>query len=184
MEEEEYLRQYEKRLQDSLVKLCTDAGMMGGMLLESDDIESKFTESFARPYLTDAIREYQQYPEAAIAWAGFLGMAVAKIWDADWQAYQQVSYTDLLGPRGFDDMDERILTQVMGYELDSEPAGRICDILSKCAAEALAMIRHEHIEPASPRAYYVFARTVQVLYRIGASIELFLLGYKLEKLNM
>ena len=182
MEEEEYLRQYEKRLQDSLVKLCTDAGMMGGMLLESDDIESKFTESLARPYLTDAIREYQQYPEAAIAWSGFLGMAIAKIWDADWQAYQQVSYADLQGPRGFDDMDERITAQVLGYALDSEPALRIADLLSACAAEALAMIRHEHIEPASPRAYYVFARTVQVLYRIGASIELFLLGYKLERL--
>ena len=72
--------------------------------------------------------------------------------------------------------------QVLGYALDSEPALRIADLLSACAAEALAMIRHEHIEPASPRAYYVFARTVQVLYRIGASIELFLLGYKLERL--
>jgi hypothetical protein len=184
MEEEDYLNQYAQRLQDSLVRLCTTREMMGGVLLENDDIESKFTEELARPYLTDAIREYREYPEAAVAWAGYLGMAVAKLWDADWQAYQQVAYTDLLGPRGFDDMDERILTQVLGYELDSEPAGRICDILSKCAAEALAMIRHEHIEPASPRAYYVFARTVQVLYRIGASIELFLLGYKLEKLNM
>ena len=87
MEEEEYLSQYEKRLQDSLVKLGT---------------------------------------EAAVAWAGFLGMAIA----------------------------------------------------------ALTMIRHEHIEPASPRAYYIFARTVQILYRTGASIELFLQGYKLEKLTM
>lgn len=182
MEEDEYLGQYEKRLQDDLVKRCTDAGMMGGTLLESDDIACKFTDALARPYLTDAIREYQQYPEASVAWAGFLGMAVAKIWDADWQSYQQLAYADLLGPRGFDDMDERILTQVLGYELDSEPARRICDILSKCAVAALAMIRHEDIEPASPRAYYVFARTVQVLYRIGASIALFLLGYKLERL--
>jgi hypothetical protein len=45
------------------------------------------------------------------------------------------------------------------------------------------MIRHEGIEPQSPRAYHVFARTVQVLYRIGASIELFLLGYKLERIQ-
>ena len=109
-------------------------------------------------------------------------MAVAKLWDADWQAYQAVTYRDLQGPRGFDDLDERITTQVLGYALDSEPARRIADMLSNCAVEALTMIRHEHIEPQSPRAYYVFARTVQVLYRIGASIELFLLGYKLERL--
>lgn len=182
MDEELYLQEYERRLQDSLVSLCTAYEMMGGVLLENDDIDSKFVESLAEPYLADAVREYRQYPEAAVAWAGYLGMAMAKLWDADWQAYQQVSYADLQGPRGFDDMDEQIVQRVLGYTLDSEPARRIADILSNCAVEALTMIRHEHIEPQSPRAYYVFARTVQVLYRIGASIELFLLGYKLERL--
>ena len=182
MDEQEYLYQYERRLQDSLVSLCTAYDLMGGVLLENDDIESKFVEAMAQPYLADALREYRAYPEAAVAWAGYLGMAVAKLWDADWQAYQQLTYADLRGPRGFDDMDERIVQQVLGYELDSEPARRLADMLSNCAVEALTMIRHEHIEPQSPRAYYVFARTVQVLYRIGASIELFLLGYKLERL--
>lgn len=183
MEENEYLEGYEKRLQESLVRLCTAYDMMSGVLLENDDIDFKFSETLAKPYLTDAVREYGAYPEAAVAWAGYLGMAIAKLWDADWQACQQVAYADLLGRRGFDDMDERILTQVLGYELDSEPALRVADILSKCAIAALTMIRHEHIEPASPRAYYVFARTVQVLYRTGASIELFLLGYRLERLS-
>ena len=182
MDEQEYLSQYEHRLQDSLVSLCTAYEMMGGVLLENDDIESKFIEALTQPYLADAVREYRAYPEASVAWAGYLGMAVAKLWDADWQAYQAVTYRELQGPRGFDDLDERITTQVLGYALDSEPARRIADMLSNCAVEALTMIRHEHIEPQSPRAYYVFARTVQVLYRIGASIELFLLGYKLERL--
>ena len=183
MEENEYLDGFARRLQDSLVSLCTAYEMMGGMLLENDDLECKFTEALAQPYLADAVREYRQYPEASVAWAGYLGMAVAKLWDADWQAYQQVAYADLLGPRGFDDMDERIVQQVLGYTLDSEPARRIANMLSNCAVEALTMIRHENIEPQSPRAYYVFARTIQVLYRLGASIELFLLGYKLERIQ-
>lgn len=183
MDEQEYLLHYEQRLQDSLVSLCSAYDLMGGVLLENDDIEQKFITSLAQPYLTDAVREYRAYPEAAVAWAGYLGMAVAKLWDADWQAYQAVTYADLQGLRGFDDLDERITLQVLGYELDSEEARRIADMLSNCAVEALTMIRHEHIEPQSPRAYYVFARTVQVLYRIGASIELFLLGYKRERLD-
>lgn len=183
MVEEEYLSQYERRLQDSLVSLCTAYDMMGGVLLENGDIECKFTESMAAPYLTDAVREYRAYPEASMAWAAYLGMAVAKIWDVDFPAYQSLEYKDLQGPRGFDDLDEQIVMRVLGYELDSEPARRIADILSNCAVEALTMIRHEHIEPQSPRAYYVFARTVQVMYRIGASMELFLLGYKLERLT-
>ena len=183
MDESEYLSAYEQRLQDSLVRLCTAHGMMDGQLLENDDIDFKFTDTLAKPYLTDAVREYRQYPEAALAWAGYLGMAIAKFWDVDWQTYQQVSYADLQGPHGFDDMDERITAQVLGYELYSEQARRIADMLSACATEALSTLRHEHIEPQSPRAYYSFARTVQVLYRIGASIELFLLGYRLERLN-
>ena len=182
-EEQEYLDQYARRLQDSLVRLCTAHGMMGGTLLENDDIEVKFSETLAQPYLSDAVREYQSYPEASLAWAGYLGMGVAKLWDVDWQAYQRVTYADFQGPRGFDDLDEQIVLHVLGCGLDSEPARRIADILSNCAAETLAMIRHEHIEPQSPRAYYVFARSVQVLYRIGASIELFLLGYKLERIQ-
>ena len=183
MDEQEYLSNYELRLQDSLVSLCTAYEMMGGQLLENDDIESKFIEALAQPYLADAVKEYRQYPEAAVAWAGYMGMAVAKLWDADWQAYQSVGYADLLGPRGFDDMDEKIVQHILGYGLDSEPARRIAEMLSNCAVEVLTMIRHENIEPQSPRAYYVFARTVQILYRIGASMELFLLGYKLERLQ-
>ena len=182
MDEELYLQEYERRLQDSLVSLCTAYEMMGGVLLENDDIDSKFVESLAEPYLADAVREYRQYPEAAVAWAGYLGMALAKLWDADWQAYQRVSYADLQGPRGFDDMDEQIVQRVLGYTLDSEPARRIADILSNCAVEALTMIRHEGIEPGSPRAWHVFTRTIRTLYRLGASIELFFLGYKLERL--
>ena len=87
MDEQEYLLHYEQRLQDSLVSLCSAYDLMGGVLLENDDIEQKFSTSLAQPYLTDAVREYRAYPEAAVAWAGYLGMAVAKLWDADWQAY-------------------------------------------------------------------------------------------------
>ena len=109
MDEQEYLQQYEQRLQDSLVSLCSAYEMMGGVLLENDDIESKFIEALAQPYLADAVREYRAYPEASVAWAGYLGMAVAKLWDADWQAYQAVTYRDLQGPRGFDDLDDQFI---------------------------------------------------------------------------
>ena len=60
MDEQEYLSQYERRLQDSLVSLCTAYDLMGGVLLENDDIEEKFIEALAQPYLSDAVREYRQ----------------------------------------------------------------------------------------------------------------------------
>ena len=52
MDESEYLSAYEQRLQDSLVRLCTAHGMMDGQLLENDDIDCKFTDTLAKPYLT------------------------------------------------------------------------------------------------------------------------------------
>ena len=48
---------------------------------------------------------------------------------------------------------------------------------------AVTFIRQEKIEPQSPRAFYVYARAVQVLFSIGAAIELHRLGYEMKKLR-
>jgi len=46
------------------------------------------------------------------------------------------------------------------------------------------MIRKEGIEPQSPDAFYVFARSVKVLFKIGVSVALKRLGYKYEKVTI
>jgi hypothetical protein len=45
------------------------------------------------------------------------------------------------------------------------------------------MIRKENIEFGSVKAFYVLSRTVKVMYRIGAALQLKRLGYKFEKLG-
>lgn len=181
--EEKYLSEFSDRLEIELHKLCQSFGLAGARLLDNDDITMKFPEDLAKDYFSDAVKEFAKYPEVSLAWAGYLGMGVAKLWDIDFKAFQAVRYSDFKGKRGFDDLDERVVCEILGYDLQSEQAKKIADCLGSCAIAALNFIRHEDIEPQSPRAYYVFARAVQVLYRIGASIELHLLGYHFERIS-
>lgn len=182
MEEQQYLADFSLRLETELHKICQSFSLAGDRLLESDDIDTKFAEELAKDYFADAIKEYAQYPEVSVGWAGYLGMGVAKLWDIDFKSFQAVRYVDFKGRRGFDDLDERVLAEILGYELDGEQAKKINNCLGSCASAALNFLRHENIEPQSPRAYYAFARAVQVLYRIGASIEMHLMGYRFEQL--
>ena len=46
------------------------------------------------------------------------------------------------------------------------------------------MIRKENIEAKSQHAFFVFARTAEILYKHGVSIALHILGYKYHKVNI
>lgn len=183
MEQTEYLRDYEKRLQDELLKLCTNYKLLDGVLLSSEDVEGRW-EALALDYMADAVTQMNQYPTVAVAWAGYVGMAVANLWDKDWEPHCNDGYKSFYGVDGFDDMDEHIIRDIIGFSLDSAYAKEIEEMMRRCAYSALTLIRRENIEPQSPMAYYTFARTVKVMYRIGAAIELKRLGYKLEKIDL
>ena len=101
----EYLDNFEARLTEDMLRLCTSLGMLDGTLLESEDITSKWKE-LAPEYMADAVPNIKEFPEAAVGWAGYIGLAVAKWWDEDWGKHHNAKYSSLLGPRGFDDMDE------------------------------------------------------------------------------
>ena len=72
--------EFEKTLQDGLVKVCQGAGFLREGLLESEDLENKWND-YIKDYIADAVANFNDYPEAALAWAGFLGMGVANAWD-------------------------------------------------------------------------------------------------------
>lgn len=183
METTEYLQNFEKRVQDELLRLCTSYKFLDGVLLSSEDVEARW-EALSYDYMSDAVTQINEYPTVAVAWAGYMGMAVAHYWDADWAAHCNDSYKSLYGDNGFDDMDEHIMRDILGESLESSRAKEVEEMLRRCACSVLSFIRHENIEPQSPMAYYTFARTVKVMYRIGAAIQLKHLGYKFEKVNL
>ena len=169
------LDRYEAVLEDGLVKICKGAGLLREQFMRSEDIDGKW-EQYAQDYVADAVLNFNEYPEAAIAWAGFLGMAVAHNWDVDWEAHKDDPYKSYYGSRGWDDMDEHILWEVLA--LPEAIGKKLSDTLDSCALAALGLIRHESIEAQTELGFYVLVRTYSVLYRIGAAIELQRLGYQ------
>ena len=183
MEDSRYYETYENNLMQEMLRVCTSLGMLDGELLNSEDIDQKWKE-WAADYIAEALPEVNSYPEFAIACAGYAGMAVAKWWDEDWGRHHGAEYSSLHGPRGFDDMDEYIVQNILGLALDSPEAKQLVNILLVCAQKAVTFIRHEHIEAQTVKAFHIFARTVKVMYRIGAAIQLRRLGYKFHKVVM
>lgn len=181
--EQEYLNRFENKLEQELLRLCTSYGMLDGVLLATDDIDAQWHE-LAPGYVADAVGQVQDYPTVSVAWAAYLGMGVACGWDADWNVYSKAPYTSYYGEQGFDDMDEHIVQKLLGLSLDSKEAQELEEMIRRCGQAAVSLIRYEQIEPQSPMAFHVFARTCKVLFRIGVAIELKRLGYKFEKVDL
>ena len=183
MEDTRYFDTYESNLQQEILRVCTSLGMLSGELLSSQDIDDKWKE-WAPEYIAEALPEVNTYPEFAIACAGYAGMAVAQWWDHDWGRHHSAAYSSLHGPRGFDDMDEYIVQNILSYPLDSTEAKQIVNILLCCAQKAVDFIRHEQIESQTVKAFHIFARTVKVMFRTGAALQLHRLGYKFHKVDL
>ena len=171
MDDSVYYNNFEDHLREELIRVCRQNGTLTGQLLRSEDIDLRWTD-YAPDYMADAMKLITDYPTVSVAWA------VAKWWDQDWETFRYYPYGRLHGKRGFDDMDEHIVQHILGIPLESEEATRMEELLRSLATTAIGFIRHENIEPQSPRAFYVYARTVKVMYQIGASLELERLGYR------
>lgn len=178
-----YLDRFENRMQDEMLKVCTSKGMLDGVLLSGEDIDGLW-KVLAPEYVADAVVQVQDYPVVSLAWAAYLGMAVAYGWDADWAVYSKKSYQSYYGQEGYDDMDEHIVRDLLGLALDGDEAIRLAEVLRSCAQSGISLIRHEGIEPQSPLAFHVFARACRVMFRIGAAIQLRRMGYKFEKVDL
>ena len=81
-------------------------------------------------------------------------------------------------------MDEHIVQNVLGLSLDSVEAKQIVNILLCCSQKAVDFIRHEQIEAQTVKAFHIFARTVKVMFRTGAALQLKRLGYKFHKVDL
>lgn len=178
-----FLNRFEEKILCELLRVCTSHRMLSGTLLATDDI-SEHWDILAPEYVADAVCQIADYPTVSIAWAGYLGLAVAHGWDKNWQECLKIPYKAYYGEQGFDDMDEHIVQHVLGLSLDSKEAQALEGVIRSCAQTAVTLIRREQIEPQSPMAFHVFARAIKVMYRVGAALELKRLGYKFEEMQL
>ena len=181
-ETKDYLHSFELKLTDRLVAIAHDKRFGSEHLYQSEDIEAVW-EQITPAYMSDAVPNVAQYPTVAVAWAGYIGMALARWWDKDWTMVTSSNdvYAKLASPRGFDEMDEYIVEQVLGYRLDTDTAQSIEDLMRSMSQAAVDAIRYEQVEPQSELAFHVFARAVRSIFRVGASCQLYRMGYKWVK---
>ena len=187
MEEKDlaFLNSCTEKLSDTLVKQCTVDGVLDGKMLMVEELNEKWRTS-APEYMVDAVPQIAEYPSAAIAWACYVGMGAAVLWDKSWGEYKDTEdwYSIMAKPRGFDCLDEYVIECLVGYKLDSEENQKLEAVIRKCANTAQTMIRKEGIEPQSVMAFHLFARVVKVFFELGVSLELKHRGYKYVKVNL
>lgn len=179
----QYLIRFEEKMQDDLLRLATTRGMLKGVLLATEDIDEQW-KILAPEYMGDAVSQIAHYPTVSVAWAAYLGMAVAYGWDADWETFLKMPYQSYYGEQGFDDMDEHIVRDLLRIPLDSRTAKELEETIRQCGEKAVDLIRYEQIPPQSEMAFHVFARACKAMYKIGAAIQLKRMGYNFEKVNL
>ncbi len=184
-EDNHFLAEYEERLTQALVRQCTDAGFLEGELLAVEELEEKW-DSSAAEYMAAAVPQINEFPAAAVAWAAYFGVGLATLWDGAWEKYSPLDdlYTPLAAPRGFDQMDEYILEEILGYALEGPEAEKLENLFRSASTTALTMIRKESIEAQSVMAFYIFARSAKVFFRLGVAVGLRLLGYRYHKADI
>lgn len=167
---------------DTILRQVTDLGLLKGELLFVEELEERWRTS-APEYMAAAVPQIAEYPAVAIAWAGYLGVGAAAIWDNDWESYAEVEdlYSLISKPRGFDEMDEYVMEGLLGMKLDSEEAQKLESVMRSIAHTAQGMIHKENIEAQSVLAFHIFARTTKVFYKVGIAMGLHLLGYSYVK---
>ena len=183
-QQHDILNRYEESLRTTLVKRLTDAKWLAGQLLEVEELNEKWRTS-APSYMADAVPEIAKYPLVAIAWAMYLGMGAATLWDKEWNRYKDIDdlHALMTEPRGFDCMDEYITEILLCLPLGSAEAEKLEDMVRSTAEAAQLLIRKEGIEAQSVMAFHIFARTTKVMFECGVAVALKRLGYNYVKVN-
>lgn len=113
----------------------------------------------------------------------FVGMAIAKYWDTDWELYSKVDdlYKYLRDQRDFDHMDEYVCEKVL--LLDEEQQAAMAKTVGECASRTYNLLFHRHLEPGTSEAFRAYVSALHQMYLMGMAMELKRLGYHMTKLN-
>lgn len=173
---------FEDKVRENLVSFLQHKGVLDMRLPECPDVEERWGE-IAREYLPDGAREFQNYPVVSLGWMMFVGMAMARYWDVDWLMYSQRHdlYAGMRDIRGYDNMDEAIVEEVLGYSGDDTE--RISSLAAECASRVYSLLTHEHVEPGTEAALGCYIAALHQLYLAGMMIELNALGYHMSPMD-
>ena len=130
---------FEQRVREDLLTYLAGRQEIDVPMPECPDVEEAWRK-VGEDYMPDGIREFNAYPTVSLGWIMFVGMAMAQLWDTDWQRADADAhiYNTLRDVRGFDHTDDYILDEVLG--LDAEAHGAVSRLVNECANRALALL--------------------------------------------
>lgn len=176
------MEKFEETLHKDLHQYLSAMHEVDERLPECPDIEEKW-ESIARSYIPDGIREFQDYPSASLGWMMYVGMAIAKIWDTEWEVYSKIDdlYAYIRNKRGYDRMDEYIRSEMLllkgeGFTATEKTVG-------ECASRVYNALMHQNLEPGTKEAFNGYISCLHQLYLMGAAMQLKRMGYHMTKVN-
>lgn len=180
--DKEYLDNYEIAVYKTIRDFLLGKDAIDEKRFDAPDIDEKW-EHICQSYITDGIREFNAYPTVSLGWMMFIGMAVAKMWDEDWEKYSREKdlYFMLREVRGYDYMDEYICEDVLG--LNAEDAKATTKLVGDVSLAAHQALLREGFEPATPMAFHAYVRTLRQLYVAGAGMQLKRMGYHMVKMG-
>ena len=176
------MEQFEKQLHNDLHHFLVSMKEVDERLPECPDVEEKW-EEVAKAYIPDGIREFNDFPSASLGWMMYIGMAVAKFWDVEWEIYSKIEnlYAFMRDKRGYDSMDEYIREEVL--LLSGVDYTVLEKIVGECASRVYNALRHQNIEPGTRDAFNAYVTCLHQLYLMGAAMQLKRMGYRMTKVN-
>ena len=200
------MNEFEDKLHEDLHQFLLSMKEVDERLPECPDVEDKW-EPIAKAYIPDGIREFQDFPSASLGWMMYIGMAVAKLWDTEWEMMEQREqsdacinsaesrqnsterqiysklddlYTYLRDKRGYDSMDEYIREEVL--QLTGVDYTVLEKLVGECASRVYNALMHQRIEPGTKEAFNAYVSCLHQLYLMGAAMQLKRMGYHMTKM--
>jgi hypothetical protein len=170
------MEQFEEKLRQDLHQFLLSVNEVDERLPECPDVEDKW-EAIARAYLPDGIREFQDFPSASLGWMMYIGMALAKMWDTEWEIYSKIDdvYAYMRGKRGYDGLDEYIREEVL-LLAGADYVG-LEKLVGECASRVYNALRRQNIEPGTREAFNAYVACLHQLYLMGIAVQLKRMGY-------
>ncbi len=174
--------QFEGQLHHDLHQFLLSMKEVDERLPECPDVEEKWP-SILQSYITDGIREFNDYPSASLGWMMYIGMAIAKYWDTEWDIYNKLDdlYVYMRDKRGYDNMDEYIREEVL--LLEGADYVVLEKLVGECASRVYNALHHQRIEPGTREAFNAYVACLHQLYLFGAAMQLYRMGYHMTKMH-
>ena len=112
----------------------------------------------------------------------YIGMAVAKLWDTEWEIYSNLDdlYAYLRDKRGYDSLDEYIREELL--QLTGVDYTVLEKLVGECASRVYNALMHQRIEPGTKEAFNAYVSCLHQLYLMGAGMQLKRMGYHMTKM--